>query len=254
MIHGMSHAPDTSRYPARVAPDGIERTLHGLRIAEALLGLFRHCSIDESLPMGFFGRQARYRILGMHQRQRQRIRRIEWQFSGQQFVSQNTEAVKVRAPINLVRTCLLRAHLRAAANRHTFAGNPRRRFGAGQGDTEIRELRPVGIVEQHVLGFDIAMDDPACMGVVESIEKGTQQRDQSGLVVAIVANTEVALGQIRHDVVEIALLRAAHLVDDHDTRMLQLGDDARLVLEALRLYFVELTGGAHHLDRHFAIQ
>ena len=190
----------------------------------------------------------------MHERQCQRIARFKRQLAGQQLVGDDTEVVEIGASIYGIGTRLLGTHLRTAADGQAIASDARIHATGRKRDAEIRELWSFRIVEEDVFGLDVAMHDAARVRVVEGIEDGLEQRDQAVFVVTVVAHAEVALGEIRHHVVEIALLRAADFVDDDDAGMLELGDDPGFLFEAHRLRFLEPLGRAHDLDRDLALK
>ena len=203
--------------------------------------------------MFLLGRQARDRILRVHQGQRQRFARQIGQATAQQFEGEHADAVQVGAAVDRFAARLFRRHVAAAADGEAGGGDARG-VALGQGDTEIRQQRTVGVVEQHVLGLDVAMHDAARMRVLERRQQRTQYFDHAVLVAGEVALAEMAFGQVGQDVVQQALRRASDLMDADDAGVLELGDRARFLFEALLALFVGQRFGRHDLDRHLAVE
>jgi hypothetical protein len=204
------------------ALDAVERFEHLLRTAEPVRRRLGHRAVDEALPLHQFGGQPRNRILGVHHRHRQGIGRVVRQRAGEHFPGEHADAVQVGAAVDFFAARLFRRHVGGAADgeaRHRQA----RVDALAQRDAEVGELRTLGVVEQDVLGLDVAVHDAAHVRVVERFEQRAQGRDDPGLVVrdAVLARdalAEVATAQIRHRVIGQAVLGAADLVDADDVR------------------------------------
>ena len=74
-------------------------------------------------------------------------------------------------------------------------------------------------------------------------------RDARALIVAKIPASEIAVRQVRHRVVDLAVRRAADVEDADDVRMIEPRDRARLVLEALDEILAVRVIGREHLDR-----
>ena len=243
----------THRLDRLAAGDLVERAEHLLRIAVAVVGRLGHRPVEEGLPVFLLGRQPRHRVLRMHQRQRQRVGGLVGQAAHQQFVGQHADAVEVGAAVHHFAAGLFGRHVAAAAYGET-RGRDAGLVALAQRDAEVGEQRPVGVVEQHVLGLDVAVHDAARMRVFERRQQRAQHFDGAVFVLGEVALAQVALGQVGQHVIQQALARATHLVDADDAGMLELGDRARLVLEALLADFVGERGRRHHLHGDLAVQ
>ena len=189
----------------------------------------------------------------MLQRHRQGVAGAVRQAASEHFPAQHAEAVEVGAAVHLQPARLFRRHVGGAADREPGRRQPRVAT-APQGDAEVREQRTFVLVEQHVLGLDVAMHDAADMRVVQGIQQVAQDRGHARLVAAQVALGQVPARQVRHRIERQPVLGAADLVDADDVRMLQARDGARLVLEAAAADFVGERFGEHHLQRDLAPQ
>jgi hypothetical protein len=234
--------------------DLVQHAEHLLGIAEAVVRRLRHRAVEEQLPVLQMRRQARDRVLRVHQCQAERVRARVGQAAGQQLVGEHAHAVQVGAAIDGFAARLLGRHVAAAADRQPGGGDAAAVGIALEGDAEVGEQRPVGVVEQHVLGLDVAVHDAARVRVLERGQQRAQHLDDAALVVGEVALAEVAAGEVGQHVIEQALRRAPDLVDADDARVLELGDRVRLLLEARLALLVGEGLGRHHLDRHLPVQ
>ena len=109
-----------------------------------------------------------------------------------------------------------------------------RRLSGGDGDPEVRQQRaPRLVVQEDVLGLDVAMDDAARVRVCERRRDvrqdrlGALRREQPILAHRPVEPTPRDV--LHHERNAMLAVRAQlfHRVDGDDVRMLQLGDRAR---------------------------
>jgi hypothetical protein len=112
------------------------------------------------------------RRLGDHvlSRDRRRARTGERRLAAQHLVEDAGEAVQVAASIDvLVSRRLLGAHVRRRADGHARLRDAvASRRAERPGDAEIRDHR-VAALEHDVLGLDVAMHHPACVGTAQCI-------------------------------------------------------------------------------------
>ena len=110
--------------------------------------------------------------------------------------------------------------------------------------------------DQHVLGLDVAVDEPARVRRVEGARDLGQQRDRAtGVERALVADHRAQARALDETHREVALaVRLAGVVDGDDVRVVQGRSELRLEHEPLAedLIFGEL--GAQKLERHDALQ
>jgi hypothetical protein len=120
-------------------------------------------------------------------------------------------------------------------------------------DAEVREQR-LSLGQEHVLGLEVAVDDPARVRVVERVGQLTHQTRGLGRVegaVAVEPRAQRLARHERHDEVEQpgGLTRVE---ERQDVRVLQPCDEPDLAQEA-----VSAEGGRElreeHLDRHLAL-
>src|SRR5690606_11887867 len=162
-------------------------------------------------------------------------------------------AVEVGAMVHLFAARLLRCHVGGAAHGQAGHGHAGA-VAAAQGDAEIGQQRPVGFVEQHVLGLDVAMHDAARMGIGQRRQQRAQDLADLLRIAGEVALADMAARQVGHRIPGQAVGGAAHFVDADDVRMLQPRDRARLVLEAAPAHLIGQRLRAHQLDRDLAPQ
>jgi len=133
------------------------------------------------------------------------------------------------------------------------------RLGDRERDPEVRD-HGLALLEQDVLGFDVAVDHPALMREMERI--GHVSRDRDRLVHAQLLLTRHLLPQrlafdVGHDVEEelVTALRprdAAAVVERQDVRVLQVGRNLDLLEEPLT---AQDRGefGTQDLERHLPV-
>src|SRR5207247_202541 len=103
-------------------------------------------------------------------------------------------------------------------------------------------------------GLDVAMDDAARVRVVEGLGDLDADVDDLAQAQGLVADQaqQRRSADERHDEEERVLV-PAEIVDRHDRRVVHLGDNLGLALEAL-LDLAGEVGGGNELDRDLAIQ
>ena len=231
----------------------MHRGQHVGRVVEAFDRGLGQDAIEESLPVAEMRRQARDRVLHVLERHRQPVLGLVRQAADQHFPGQHPEAVEVGAQVDLGAARLFGRHVGRAAYRHAGGGDAGP-VTAAQGDAEIGQHRPLGLVEQHVLGLHVAMDHPAAVRVGQCAEQGFEDFAHPRFVAGEVALAQMPARQHRHHVIGLVLMGPADFVDMHDMRMVEAGDRARFVLEPATAGFVGQRFHAHDLDGHLAAQ
>ena len=130
------------------------------------------------------------------------------------------------------------------------------RLGAEErGQAEIHEPHPAARVDQHVLGLDVAVDDPGLVGVLERLGDLWHEVEDVALGDRTVFQE---LPQARplhifhHQAVE--LLRLVDVEHRHDERVPQLRERARLAEEPLLEGVIGLEVGPDDLDGDKPVQ
>ena len=177
-------------------------------------------------------------------------------------------------------TQLFRAHVAECAKQFTAGGH--RRVKLRSCEPEVGDPQIAGLADHEVRRFDVPVDDPVLVGVVQSLGRlgdprgetpqacGVTRRAGAGLCGGhasggirgprIVVRRGFAsqllqgrsLDQLHH--VEVQSLFAADREDRHDVGMVQLGGGQSLVFEAHQLPFVEHRGERQHLERDATLE
>src|SRR4051812_21399763 len=200
-------------------------------------------------PRGRLGQIRGENRLGRRARERRR--------AGKHLVAEDAQRVDVGAVIHGIAEGLFGRHVPDGAERHAGAGEPRVRGFSRQRerrrDAEIREDR-VSILQQDVLGLDVAMDDALIVRVREGIGDLAQYAD--GLLdrhqpFPVHPLAKRLAGYERHHVIEQAIADAG---GDHrqDVRMPQARGDPRLAPEPGRHHIARQLG-RQNLDHHFSL-
>ena len=179
---GADSQPAAGR-PARSRGRGAERRGEGSRRGKAIGALLGQGSGDRALDAGRDGphrgqpRDRRGQALGDDRvRRRARVRRL----AGEQLIRHAAQGVDVRPPVeNRFGGGLLWTHVGGGPERdprfgETLAGDT----GQCQRDAKVGHHR-LALVQQDVLGLDVAMDDPLTVCVVE--RRRDRPRDLHGL-------------------------------------------------------------------------
>ncbi|MFO0744357.1 MAG: hypothetical protein U1F43_01615 [Myxococcota bacterium] len=204
-------------------------------------------------------RRPRHRLVQVGARVGGRARAHERRASGEHLVGDAAEGVDVGARCDGVADDLLGRHDARRADDDTGARerHARRALAGHLGDAEVEQLQrrtaPRVGHQEEVLGLQIAVDDAGRVGLGQRLEDlraeaaGVEQRQRR--LAAEVARERLAL-EVLHRQEQAPVLRLAELDELHDMRMVEPGDDARLLLEARDLARVARQLRDEDLQRH----
>ena len=172
--------------------------------------------------------------------------------AGDHFVEHDPDRVDVAAGVGLPAQHQLGGEVRHGADQRAGAGG--RRDGAGQ--PEVADLDPAVVGDQHVLGFDVPVDEAGVVGRPQPLDDGVDQgqgqaRGQRALVLDDVAQ-RVALDVLHHQVGHPAVL--ALVQDAHDVRVREPGGGLRLAAQPVEELRVAGQVGVQHLQCHIPLQ
>src|SRR6185295_18669470 len=156
------------------------------------------------------------------------------QLAGQHLVEHDAQRVDVDAMVDILRRLQL-------LGRHVV-GRPDGEVGLGQlrgfgidplGQPEVGELDAAGRVDEHVLGFDVAVDDPFLVGELQRLADVEGDLDRAvghdPLLAQDVAEAD-ALDELHHEEHEVPFNAVVEEVDD--VRVVQAGERSGLPVEA----------------------
>ena len=212
----------------------------------------RHHRVDAAAELGPQRRGERWRLGDVRPQQRRLARLLERHLAGQALVGDGGERVDVAlAPclaLDLLgRDVVERAEELPAAR---VAGVPHR-----LGQPEVGQIRPVGEVDEDVLGLDVAVREP---GLVRGVERARHRRQDAQRardveVAGAEQRLEVAAADQPHGDVA-ALRRLAGVVHGDDVRVVEAGLHARLAPEAILERRVGAEVGLEDLQRDGAAE
>ena len=149
--------------------------------------------------------------------------------AGEHFIKHGGERIDVGASVDhAIAGRLLGRHVLRRAERQSGLGDPPAAgIRDGQRDAEVGDDR-LPVLEQDVLGLEVAVDDAVTVGVVERIGDG--HRDANGVVdrkllLALQPVPQRLALDVRHDV-EQQPLGFARIEQRKEVRMLKVGRDA----------------------------
>jgi len=151
---------------------------------------------------------------------------------GEHLVQDDGDRVQIRPSADGVALRLLGREVLGGPHDRTGLGHVR---GARPGDTEVGDLGVVGLVDDHVMGFEIAMDDAAPVGEpgrLEDLNRDVDRADRIERRLLADQLLERAPGQVLHRDVVGPVERPA-VVHAHDVRVLESGSRLRFPAEPL---------------------
>jgi hypothetical protein len=183
----------------------------------------------------------------------------EGEAPGGQLVGHDAQGVQVGAGVHWAVVALLRGHVLGRAHDHAGGGVP----GAGRGvaklgDAEVHQLHEVVLAaalhQEHVVGFQVAVDDAAPMGAVERVaelQEDVDRHRERNLAAAHPAGEGLAV-QVLHDDVVAGRRKQREVEDADDVLVADEVHRPGLVVEAPH----QLGAGGHglvqELDGHLA--
>ena len=188
---------------------------------------------------------------------RGRVVGLKGQFAREHLPAYHAKRVDVRAPVHLtVAHRLLGAHIRRRANGDPLNREPLIAFGGARNAEVGNHGTPALVVEQYVVGFDVAMHHLTRMRVGERVAhlaQHTAHRGHIGARRAMQALRErFSLNKPHrevHDAVEIV-----HRVNGNDVGMRQLRGHLRLAQEAALHILAKRELRRQHFERHQSAQ
>ena len=237
-----------------------QRVGQGGRASKPLLRRFGETAQDRAFQLRrevrIQGARRRRSLLDVGQGDGQIRFGFERHTAGGHLVQHRAQAVHVRlrhgfaAPHNFGRDVVDRAHdcagTRQAAGSQCF------------GDAEVGQPRSTVLTQEHVLGFDVAVDQALAVRVLEC--RGQSRADRTDLTVrerrgATDAVLQVATLDQLHDDERRARFRVlADVVDRHDVRMAQARRGTRLASKALEGLGIACVLRVQQLDGYAPIQ
>jgi hypothetical protein len=181
--------------------------------------------------------------------------------SRQHLVQQRAEGELVRAEIERLAERLLGRHVGERADRHARHGHARRRRrrivrtlgGQPLGQAEVDDLREAVGRDHHVLGLQVAVDDPNGVGLGQPL--GDLRRNREHLLRRQRAACErlakrLPLDELHRDVE--AAFGFSNVVHRDDVRVVERRGGSGFPLEARHPVGIRRQAAGKHLDRHLA--
>jgi hypothetical protein len=123
------------------------------------------------------------------------------------------------------------------------------------GQTEIEDLHRAVAGQEHVLRFEVTMNDPPIVGAGQSLRDLDRRLDRSSERQGTIGEPLAQRGTLQkllHDVG--ASVVHPHIMHRHDVGMLECGGGLGLLLEAPKAIGRNTGTGCHHLDGHVPTQ
>src|SRR5262249_51622250 len=84
--------------------------------------------------------------------------------TSEHLIHHDSQAIDVGAVVDLVILYLLRCHIQGCAEQRASSGQTGRRLSRRSGEAKVDDLHDSSIVDQHILWFEIAMNNLDLMG------------------------------------------------------------------------------------------
>ena len=170
---------------------------------------------------------------------RHRVLARKRRLTGDQLVEHRPERVEVRASVGAAAERLLGRQVGDRSDEHPLDRGPRAAVG---GEAEVAEARGAVVAEPDVGGLQVAVDDPACVGVLERPADVDRDRDRP-------LELELAPGAIVERPLQVAA--ADVLADDERNPAVLAGvehaDDVRMLAELAHRERLAPGAGEHRL-------
>ncbi len=179
---------------------------------------------------------------------------LERDLAGEHLVQADAERVEIRLAGHGLAERLLGGDVVGRAEHPAVGGQPL--LVERSGDPEVGDLGRALLVDEHVLGLDVAVDDVTGMGGAERARDldpvGDGLGDRQPAHPADPLLERLALDVLEHDVRPALVLAGVDHADDVGMR--ELGDGSGLAAEALELVGVGRDLAVHQLDRDLSLE
>ena len=180
----------------------LERLDERVGVRVALVGVLaqraQHDGVERRRHRGVALRRRDRRLGDLLERDRHRRLGVERQRAGEQLVEHDPDRVEVGARVDRVALRLLGREVLRRAHDRAGLGHV---GGAGARDPEVGDLRAPLVVDDHVVGLDVAVHDPAPVREARRLEDLDHQVDRERRVQRAV---------LAHDLLEVAALEELH--------------------------------------------
>ena len=193
-------------------------------------------AVDDALQLGMDALAPtgeRRRILGETPRESRHVFGAVWNDSGEHLVQRDAERIDVRAPVERLAAELLGRQIGRGAENE--AGLRFHEALADLRDAEVHQERPPALVEENVVGLDVAVDDAARMAVVERVQERNHDPRRRLLCERAARRDLSAERGPFHELHRVPErpFDVPEIVDFHDAGMLERGRHAGFLAEAL---------------------
>jgi hypothetical protein len=188
---------------------------------------------------------------------------VEGQLPGDHLVEDDAHRVEVAAGVELPPLGLLRAHVLGGAAHQAGLGEARCPGARllDLGDAEVEHLDEVRLVaaplDHHVLGLQVAVDDPAGVCLAQGREDLGADPDDAGLRQRELLGDdagEVPAGQVLHGHEQRPVLGLAEVEHGDGVGVVEAGGGLGLAVEPLRHLRVVGEAAVQHLQDHRPVQ
>jgi hypothetical protein len=185
------------------------------------------------------------------ERDRDRGLGVERQAAGDQLIQHDRDRVQVRGRADRQPLRLFGGQVLGGAHDRAGLGHVR---SARAGDPKVGHLRVITVVDDHVLGLQIAMDDAAPVGEARRFEDLDREVDRADRIERRLLADQLLQRpprQVLHRDV-VGAVEGAAVVDADDVRMLQPRGGLGLAAEALDETGILGKPAVQQLQRHLA--
>ena len=235
---------------------GVQRLQKGVRVLEARVGVLRQrphhhrverrrdVRVDRARPPGGFG--------DLLERHGDGAVALERHAAGERLVEDHADRVDVRARRGRLALRLFRRDVLRRPHHGTGGGDVRALAGAG--DAEVGDACSALVVDQDVLGLQVAVHDPLAVREAGRVQDLTGEVDR---ILRAHPPLDQVLERRAVDVLhrdEVSAVERAAVEDPDDVRVLEAGGSLCLALEALHELGVLREVVVQDLDRDLAVE